>query len=125
MLGELRRRWDTPEGVVLAGEVLGRLKAGQPLAGLGLGEVGGRVDLRGFPAPHPRPIALETAAVTRLRNSARCSLLSGCRSIWIIGMSQATPPCSARRRRASSSARPARSTPPSPGTYSGEGSPAS
>lgn len=56
MLGELRRRWDTPEGVVLAGEVLGRLKAGQPLAGLGLGEVGGRVDLRGFPAPHPRPV---------------------------------------------------------------------
>jgi uncharacterized protein YjbI with pentapeptide repeats len=53
---ELRWRWDTPEGLVRAGEVLGRLRAGQPLEVLGLGEVSGRVDLRGFPAGLPRPV---------------------------------------------------------------------
>ena len=32
------------------------------------------------------PIALETAATTRKRNSARCLPVSGCRSIWMSGM---------------------------------------
>jgi uncharacterized protein YjbI with pentapeptide repeats len=56
MNSELRQRWDTPEGLLLAGEVLARLRAGHPLDGIGLGEVAGRVDLRGFPAPPPRPV---------------------------------------------------------------------
>ncbi len=56
---EFGRRWATPEGVLLAGEVLARLKAGAPLGGLGLGEVDGRVDLRGFPAPRPRLVSPE------------------------------------------------------------------
>jgi len=55
--GGLRQRWDTPAGLVLAGEVLARLRAGLSLDGLGLGEVDGRVDLRGFPAPLPRPVS--------------------------------------------------------------------
>jgi uncharacterized protein YjbI with pentapeptide repeats len=57
----LRSRWDSPEGVLLAGEVLDRLRAGQPLGGLGLGEMAGRVDLRGFPMPQPSPLAREAA----------------------------------------------------------------
>ena len=56
-----RLRWDSPEGVLLAGEVLGRLRAGQSLGGLGLGEVDGRTDLRGFPSPSPRPVPREVA----------------------------------------------------------------
>lgn len=59
---EFRGRWASVEGVLLAGEVLARLKAGEPLGGLGLGEVAGRVDLRGFPAPLPRPVSREDAA---------------------------------------------------------------
>lgn len=59
MNDEFGRRWETPEGVLVAGEVLARLKAGAPLGGLGLGEVDGRVDLRGFPAPLPRPVSPE------------------------------------------------------------------
>ena len=59
---EFGRRWSLPEGVLLAGEVLARLKAGAPLGGLGLGEVAGRVDLRGFPAPLPRPVSRQDAA---------------------------------------------------------------
>lgn len=59
---EFGRRWATPEGVLLAGEVLARLKAGAALGELGLGEVGGRVDLRGFPAPPPRPVSRADAA---------------------------------------------------------------
>jgi uncharacterized protein YjbI with pentapeptide repeats len=47
---------------VLAGEVLARLKAGAALSGLELGEVNGRVDLRGFPAPLPRPVSRVDAA---------------------------------------------------------------
>ena len=43
--------------MLLAGEVLARLRAGAALGGLGLGEVAGRVDLRGFPAPLPRPVS--------------------------------------------------------------------
>jgi uncharacterized protein YjbI with pentapeptide repeats len=54
---EFGRRWVSPEGVLLAGEVLAVLRAGMPLGGLGLGEVDGRVDLRGFPAPLPRPVS--------------------------------------------------------------------
>jgi uncharacterized protein YjbI with pentapeptide repeats len=52
----------TPEGVLLAEEVLARLKAGASLGGLGLGEVDGRVDLRGIPAPRPRLISPEDTA---------------------------------------------------------------
>ena len=59
---EFRGRWASPEGVLLAGEVLARLKAGAPLGGLGLGEVDGRVDLRGFPAPLPHPVSPEGMA---------------------------------------------------------------
>jgi uncharacterized protein YjbI with pentapeptide repeats len=55
-------RWTSPEGVLLAGEVLARLKGGAPLGGLGLGEVDGRVDLRGFPAPLPCPVSRQDAA---------------------------------------------------------------
>jgi uncharacterized protein YjbI with pentapeptide repeats len=50
-------RWGSADGVLLAGEVLARLRAGAALDGLGLGEVAGRVDLRGFPAPLPRPVS--------------------------------------------------------------------
>ena len=56
---EFGRRWATPEGVLLAEEVLARLKAGASLGGLGLEEVDGRADLRGFPAPRPRLISPE------------------------------------------------------------------
>jgi uncharacterized protein YjbI with pentapeptide repeats len=62
MDNELGRRWATPEGLLLTGEVLARLKAGAPVGGLGLGEVDGRVDLRGFPAPLPRPVSRQDAA---------------------------------------------------------------
>jgi hypothetical protein len=47
----LRQRWATPEGRGRAEEVVARLAGGRPVAGLGLGEVDGRVDLRGLPAP--------------------------------------------------------------------------
>jgi uncharacterized protein YjbI with pentapeptide repeats len=60
--GSVRARWDTQDGRLLAEEVLARLVAGRPLDGLGLGEVGGRVDLRGLPAPAPRRLARFEAA---------------------------------------------------------------
>jgi uncharacterized protein YjbI with pentapeptide repeats len=44
-------RWLTPEGRERAEEVMARLAAGYSLAGLGLAEVEGRVDLRGLPVP--------------------------------------------------------------------------
>jgi uncharacterized protein YjbI with pentapeptide repeats len=59
---ELRQRWDTPEGLLLAGEVLAQLRAGRPLGGLGLGQVDGRADLRGFPAPVPHPVSPDEVA---------------------------------------------------------------
>jgi transposase/uncharacterized protein YjbI with pentapeptide repeats len=62
---DLRSRWDSAEGVLLAGEVLGRLRAGDSLGGLGLGEVDGRVDLRGLPAPQPSPAARRNLAEVR------------------------------------------------------------
>lgn len=54
---KLRARWQTPEGQSRAEEVLARLVAGRPLDGLGLGDVGGRVDLRALPAPIPCRLA--------------------------------------------------------------------
>lgn len=57
MAGGLRARWESPEGRRVAEEVLARLVAGRELGGLGLGEVDGRTDLRGFPAPVPRRLA--------------------------------------------------------------------
>lgn len=50
----MRDRWETPAGRLLADEVLARLAADRPLDGLGLGDVAGRTDLRGLPAPKPR-----------------------------------------------------------------------
>jgi uncharacterized protein YjbI with pentapeptide repeats len=50
----LRQRWLGRDGELLAGEVLDRLKAGRALGDLALGEVDGRVDLRGFPVALPR-----------------------------------------------------------------------
>lgn len=47
----LRRRWTTPEGRERAEEAVARLAVGRSLDGLGAGEVDGRVDLRGLPAP--------------------------------------------------------------------------
>lgn len=47
---ELRARWLTDDGQVLAAEVLVRLHAGRSLDGLPLDRVGGRVDLRGLSA---------------------------------------------------------------------------
>lgn len=58
----LRQRWLGRDGELLAGEVLDRLKAGRPLGDLALGEVGGRVDLRGFPVPLPRHTGREFRA---------------------------------------------------------------
>jgi uncharacterized protein YjbI with pentapeptide repeats len=55
--GSARDRWRTAEGQALSEEVLARLVAGRPLGGLGLGEVEGRIDLRGLPAPVPRRLA--------------------------------------------------------------------
>jgi uncharacterized protein YjbI with pentapeptide repeats len=60
--GSVRGRWETQDGRLLAEEVLARLVAGRPLDGLGLDEVGGRVDLRGLPAPTPRRLARFEAA---------------------------------------------------------------
>lgn len=44
----LVERWLTPEGAGLAGAVADALRRGRPLTALGLGEVEGRVDLRGL-----------------------------------------------------------------------------
>lgn len=48
---EKRARWQIPEGVALAAEVLERLKAGRSLSDLPLGMHKGRVDLRGISVP--------------------------------------------------------------------------
>jgi uncharacterized protein YjbI with pentapeptide repeats len=62
MDNRLRKRWETPEGRERAEEAIACLVAGRPLAGLGAGEVNGRVDLRGLPAPIPRRLRrFETA----------------------------------------------------------------
>jgi uncharacterized protein YjbI with pentapeptide repeats len=60
--GRMRDRWETPAGRLLAEEVLARLVAGRPLDGLGLGDVAGRTDLRGLPAPTPKRLARFEAA---------------------------------------------------------------
>src|ERR1051326_7559017 len=58
----LRRRWETAEGQERADEAIACLLAGRRLGGLGLGEVDGRVDLRGLSAPIPRRLRrFETA----------------------------------------------------------------
>ena len=58
----LRKRWETPEGQQRAEEAMACLVTGRALAGLGLGEVEGRLDLRGLPAPIPRRLRrFETA----------------------------------------------------------------
>lgn len=49
----LVERWHTSDGERLAEEVVARLLAGRALGGLGLGQIEGRVDLRGLPAPVP------------------------------------------------------------------------
>ena len=49
-------RWTGAEGTKLRDEVFGRLQAGKRLDGLGLGEVDGRVDLRGFRMPEHKGI---------------------------------------------------------------------
>lgn len=51
---ELRARWSTPDGRVLAEEAIARLMAGRSLDDMRLGEVDGRTDLRALPAPVPR-----------------------------------------------------------------------
>ncbi|MEV6110083.1 pentapeptide repeat-containing protein [Streptomyces sp. NPDC051940] len=50
---ELSGRWKTPEGRRVVDEVVSRLRRGRSLDKLGLGEVDGRVDLRGLPWPVP------------------------------------------------------------------------
>jgi uncharacterized protein YjbI with pentapeptide repeats len=58
----LRKRWETPEGQERAEEAIACLMAGRSLSGLDLGTVGGRIDLRGLPAPIPRRLRrFETA----------------------------------------------------------------
>lgn len=54
MDSRLRKRWEIPEGQGRAEEAIARLLSGRALAGLGLGEVDGRVDLRGLSVPIPR-----------------------------------------------------------------------
>jgi uncharacterized protein YjbI with pentapeptide repeats len=54
MDSSLRKRWQTAEGRERAEKATGRLLSSRGLDGLGLGEVDGRVDLRGLPAPIPR-----------------------------------------------------------------------
>ena len=58
----MRDRWETAEGSHLAEEILARMVAGRPLDELALGEVDGRIDLRGLPAPPPRRLARFEAA---------------------------------------------------------------
>jgi uncharacterized protein YjbI with pentapeptide repeats len=58
----LRKRWETPEGRERAEEVTARLLSGRALTGLGLGEVDGRVDLRGLSVPIPRRLRRFAAA---------------------------------------------------------------
>jgi len=62
MSGSMRDRWETAEGSHLAEEILARMVAGRPLDELALGEVDGRIDLRGLPAPPPRRLARFEAA---------------------------------------------------------------
>jgi uncharacterized protein YjbI with pentapeptide repeats len=57
---ELRRRWIEPEGAALAEKVVERLRAGKSLRALGIGEYGGRIDLRGLPAS-PTRVGAKTA----------------------------------------------------------------
>lgn len=58
----LARRWVTAAGRELAEEAVACLVAGRPLDGLGLGEVDGRADLRGLPAPVARRLRRFEAA---------------------------------------------------------------
>jgi uncharacterized protein YjbI with pentapeptide repeats len=51
---DLRKRWLTPDGQRLAGDVLARMISGRSLKALALGEVEGRVDLRGLAVPPPQ-----------------------------------------------------------------------
>ncbi len=53
---DLVGRWKTSEGERLMQEVLGRLLAHESLSDMGLGEIDGRVDLRGIAAPAPVPL---------------------------------------------------------------------
>jgi uncharacterized protein YjbI with pentapeptide repeats len=53
-------------GAALAQEVVGRLAEGRPLAGLDLGEVDGRIDLRGLPGSGPGEVAVRGAALAGL-----------------------------------------------------------
>jgi uncharacterized protein YjbI with pentapeptide repeats len=54
---KLRERWETPEGRLLAEEVVARLVSGRPLSDLALPDIGGHSDLRSLPAPAPRRLA--------------------------------------------------------------------
>jgi fluoroquinolone resistance protein len=51
---DLRKRWLTPERQRLVSEVFARLLSGRSLTSLGLGEIEGRVDLRGLAGPSPQ-----------------------------------------------------------------------
>jgi uncharacterized protein YjbI with pentapeptide repeats len=54
---ELCERWTTREGQRLANEVLARLSSRRTLQGLGLGEIDGRLDLRGLTVPQPTRVS--------------------------------------------------------------------
>lgn len=56
MRRDLAHRWQTTEGTRLSAEVVRRLVRGESLADLDLGKVDGRIDLRGFAFPSPRPV---------------------------------------------------------------------
>lgn len=58
----LRKRWATAEGRERAEEATACLLSGRTLARLDLGEVDGRVDLRGLPMPIPRRLRRFEAA---------------------------------------------------------------
>lgn len=62
MGSDLRKRWETPEGRVRAEEATARLLSGRALAGLGPGEIAGRVDLRGLSVPIPQRLKRFDAA---------------------------------------------------------------
>lgn len=62
MGGGLGQPWATAEGREQAEEVVACLVAGRPLAGLALGEVDGRADLRGLPVPLPKRLRRFEAA---------------------------------------------------------------
>lgn len=87
MVVDFRRRWDSPEGVLLAAEVLARLKSARPLGDLGLGEIGGRVDLRGFPIPPPRPVSRDDITKARTGDLAHSAFIRKAEMTGLTGVS--------------------------------------